>query len=103
MIIINNVKFAESEDEFTQSLFSNQTCSGFAKRFKRKVLLYDHQKKLQGVITTHGIIGTATQMDGYIWYSYGEPKLLRDFPYAKHYDAAREISISRDGKGLIFK
>jgi len=35
MIIINNKKFAETEKEFVDSVFTNQTCVGYAKRYKK--------------------------------------------------------------------
>jgi len=44
MIIINGNKFAESEDEFIDSLFtSGGTCVGYAKRMKRGIMFFNHQ------------------------------------------------------------
>ena len=46
MIVLNSVKFAESESEMIDSLFSDSgTCSGYAKRLKHKIKLFDLQKK----------------------------------------------------------
>ncbi len=104
MIKLNGLKFAETESEFTESLFSDQTCVGFAKRSKRKVLLSDHQNKLIGVVNTHGVIGSARKLDnGKVWYSYGTPKLLGDLPFKNERSEARSVSVGQDQKGLIFK
>lgn len=74
MITINKAKFAESESEFVDSLFkSDTTCNGYAKRTKRSVKLYDHNKDLIGVVNKWGCILKATKIDtNKTWYSYGD-------------------------------
>lgn len=73
MIILNGSKFAETESEFIDSLFSKSgTCVGYAKKNKCSVTLQDHNKQKIGVINKHGVLGKATrQSDGKYWYSYG--------------------------------
>ena len=74
MITLNNVKFAENEKEYTDSLFKlGGTCNGYYKRLKRKVKLYDRQKNLIGVINAYGVLLKATKrQDGRYCYSFGE-------------------------------
>ena len=78
MIKLNSKKFAESEKEFTNSLFEKDgTCVGYAKRLKRKIKLMDHNKELIGVIAKNNVLGLATkQKDGKYWYSYGDIPLI---------------------------
>jgi len=71
MIKLNNKKFAENEKEFLDSLFiSHETCIGYAKRLKKQVKLYDHQRKLIGCINQNGVLCHATKHDKGHWYSY---------------------------------
>lgn len=81
MITLNNKKFAETEQEFINSVFSVPTCSGYAKRHKRKINLYDHNKNLIGVIANR-VLGKTTLMEnGKYWYNYADIPLLGDYPY----------------------
>jgi len=72
MIILNGKKFAESEDEFTSSLFeSGGTCVGYARKNKCSVTLYNMQHEKIGVINKHGCLCKATKKDcGRWWYSF---------------------------------
>jgi hypothetical protein len=63
MIILNTVKFAESEKEFTESIFHRKTCSGYAKRLKRQIKLFDHNHNLIGVINKYGVLCCARKTD----------------------------------------
>ena len=57
MITINKKKYAESEKEFVNSLFSKDgTCFGYAKRYKRSIVLWDHNKIKVGGINKYGVI-----------------------------------------------
>lgn len=78
MITLNGKKFAESETEFLDSLFSNdRTCVGYARRNKRSVTLMDHQKQKIGVINSQGVLCCATKLkDGKYWYSHADIKLI---------------------------
>ena len=70
MIELNGKLFAESESEFTDSLFTNgSTCVGYAKRLKRQIKLFDHQRNLIGMINKHGVLcGVCHLPDGDIVY-----------------------------------
>jgi hypothetical protein len=47
MVIFDNKKYAENENEFTNSLFDTDgTCVGYAKRLKNSIKLYDHNKNI---------------------------------------------------------
>lgn len=50
MITVGGKKYAKNDKEFTDSLFTKQTCSGYYKRMKNGVLLMDMQKEPFGFI-----------------------------------------------------
>lgn len=78
MININGKKFAETEKEMLESLFeANGTCVGYARRYDRRIKLYNIQKKLIGIITKFGVIAKATRIDNEehkYWYNHAEIK-----------------------------
>ena len=76
MIILNNKQFAESDSEFTNSLFtSGGTCVGYARKNKRSVTLLNMQKEKIGVINQHGVLCCATKLkSGQYWYSHADIK-----------------------------
>lgn len=73
MIELNGKKFAESEQEFINSLFEKGgTCAGYAKRNKASVTLNNMQGEKIGVINNHGVLCKATKLEGgKWWYSHG--------------------------------
>lgn len=105
MIIVNGNKFAETEQEFIDSVFTEKSCVGFAKRKKRDVLLMDHQKNPVGFMDCHGVIGSARKVEDGIFYTYATPKIVGgdDFPMFKHGADIREASVGYDKKGYYFK
>ena len=57
MITLNKIKFAESEKEMINSLFEGiATCSGYAKRLKHSIKLFNLQHELIDVINEHSQI-----------------------------------------------
>ena len=78
MIHLNGKKFAENEKEFVNSIFeSDGTCVGFARRYKKSVSLFDHQKNKIAVINNHGVLCCATKRkDGRYWYSLATVNLI---------------------------
>jgi len=78
MITLNGKKFAENENEFKNSLFaSGGTCSGYYKRLKNKVKLFNIQMELIGVITKYKVLAKATKLEnGSYWYSYGDIDII---------------------------
>lgn len=92
MIILNGAKFAESEQEFINSLFSRKTCSGYAKRYKHKIKLFDHNHNLIGVITEYGVLAYATlRADGKYWYSYATIPIIGE--YESYMQSQEEIDM----------
>ena len=85
MIILNERKFAESEDEFIESLFHpGGTCTGYAKRYKRQIKLFNMRKELIGVINKFGALLHASKLEGEkYWYSFMNIELLGDYSYAQ--------------------
>jgi hypothetical protein len=80
MITINNKKFAENENEFIESLFTSQTCVGYARINKKSISILNIQKEKVGVITSNKVLGTAKKLDnGKYWYSYGIPTIIGEF------------------------
>jgi len=69
-----------NENEFTDSLFSKKTCSGYYKAFKNKIKLFDKDKNLIGVITKHKVLAKASKMkNGQYWYNYAEIELIGEY------------------------
>ena len=94
MIKIKNTKFAETEEEFINSLFeSDGTCSGYAKRTKRTIKLKDHNYKLVGVINGGGVFCCATELKpGQYWYSYADINMLGQLSYSESHDIVEGLS-----------
>ena len=93
MITLNGKKFAETEKEFTESLFTNQTCSGYARRNMQSVTIMDMQKNKIGVINSHGVLCAATKLDnGRYWYSHADiPEIGRYESYMQQVTECREL------------
>jgi len=104
MITLNNKHFAENETEFTNSLFApGGTCAGYAKRLKRHIKLYDHNKELIGVINKHGVLCRAIKTDNGYWYSYGDIKQVgRWRSYLNQCDTIADLAIKRNVKGNYY-
>jgi len=105
MISINNKKFAESENESLDSLFKGtSTCVGYAKRLKRQIKLFDHQKKLVGIINRFGVLCLATKQDnGKYWYSYGDIDIIGRYPSFEAEYLAVDSCNSKDGRQYWYK
>ena len=107
MIILARLKFAENNNEFLESLFhSGSTCSGYAKRLKRQVNLYDMQHNIIGVVT-HGLFLASADkrldLGGKVWYSYGTPEIFKGKDEKELFRDMAALSIGRDSKGYFFK
>ena len=74
MIVFNNKKYAENEDEFTGSLFqAGGTCNGFAKRMRNGYRIFNIQNELIAFIRCSKepmVMQATVQADNKIWYSY---------------------------------
>ena len=81
MITLNNKKFASDDNEFISSLFkAGGTCIGYYKLYKKRIKLFDAQKKLIGVVTINRVLATASKLDnGKFWYSYKIPSIIGNF------------------------
>jgi hypothetical protein len=79
MIIINNQAYVKNDAEFTDTLFNpvnGKTASGFYKKVKGGVKLFDAQKKLFAFVVNNKFneqfLVSATQLEnGKTWYSQG--------------------------------
>ena len=79
MLIINGLKYAKTDKEFTESLFqSDGTCSGFYKfsEAKGQIRLYDQHKKIFSLLICNwkqGIFAVSATIneDGKEYYFYG--------------------------------
>lgn len=84
MIVINGKKFAESDNEFIDSLFdSGGTCVGYAKVYTRFIALQNMQKQRVGIVNHEGVVATATKRSGGWWYSYGTPDIIGECLYSR--------------------
>ena len=92
MLILNGKKFAESEEEFTNSLFeAGGTCVGYARRNRKSVTLLDHNREKIGVINRCGVLCRATkQANGKYWYSHADiPQVGRYESYMQEVEECR--------------
>jgi hypothetical protein len=111
MIILNGKKFAETEKEFTNSLFeTGGTCVGYARRTKRTIILEDHNKNRIGVINKWGVLCKASKTEeGKYWYSFGDIDLIGKYDnYMKEVEEPKSYAVCRDFNAknetmLIFK
>lgn len=80
MIEINGKKFALTEAEFTDSLFSDKTCVGFYRPNKRSITLMDQNKNKVGILNHEGILLNARKLDtGKYWYTLADIDLIGSF------------------------
>lgn len=105
MIEINGKKFAETEQEFIDSLFhSPTTCVGYAKRNKRSIVFMTQNKIKVGVINRHGVLCCATiRDDGKYWYSFANIKLIGHVGYKEEQDLIDKLTIKKDSTGRYYK
>ena len=116
MIIINNLKFAESEKEFSDSIFDHEgTCYVYAKRTKRAIHFYTMQKKVFAFINHWGVFGTATPLTpeervssrSKIWYSYGTPEIFGEMGMVGEMYIVQKLCVKSeltdDGRKYWFK
>ena len=98
MITLNKIKFAESEKEMINSLFEGiATCSGYAKRLKHSIKLFNLQHELIGVINEHGTLVKATLLDnGKYWYTLADIPLIGEYPYDVMFDDIYKLHIKTD-------
>jgi hypothetical protein len=96
MITLNNVNFAKDKKELKAI-----KASGYYKRFKRQIELYDTKFNKIGVIVGN-VLGKATLLDdGKYWYSYGTIDLIGE--YKNESDELKKLIIGRDALGFIYK
>jgi len=101
MIIINNAKFAKNETEFIDSLFKGGgTCVGYYKRYKKSLVLFDHNKQRIGVINRYGVLCKARKLDnGKYWYSYGTIKEVGEQGFTDFDNDLKYIAKSKQYNG----
>ncbi|MDZ7721655.1 MAG: hypothetical protein U5R06_02215 [candidate division KSB1 bacterium] len=64
MIMIDGVKYAETNDEFVNSVFDpDGTCEGRVERHKRKIMFRNINGRIDYKIDYHGILLTQTDLD----------------------------------------
>ena len=81
MIILNGKKFAQNDNEFTDSLFNKGgTCVGYYRKYKKSISLLDHNKEKVGIINSDYVLAKATkQDDGRYWYSFANPSIVGEY------------------------
>ena len=107
MLTLNNKKFAETEQEFTDSLFKKGgTCTGYAKRLKRQVQLFDHHHKQIGVINKNGVLCCVSfpkVLKGKKWYSFATIKEIGKLSLMEEFEQINKLVINKNHTGLFFK
>ena len=104
MIVLNNKKFAETEDEMIESLFDRTgTCIGYARRNKHSIVLQDIQKNRVGVINQDGCLCCATKTEDGYWYSYANISLLGKYSYGQMKEDIENLTLKRTGLKRFYK
>lgn len=102
MIIINDLKFAENEKEFTSTLFeAGGTAYGYAKKFKHCIYLYDMQKNVFAVLVNGVLASAEKQPSGKIWHSYGKPGIFENMTSEDIQELFNKYAIDKTSKGLF--
>jgi hypothetical protein len=102
MKVINGIKFAETNQEFTSSLFqTGGTCSGFIKCLKRRVYLYDASHNPIGIINKYGVAVEAHCLpSGAIAYDCLKPmSIIGKLDHWEKQDIVEELAIKAKGVG----
>ena len=100
MLTLNGRKFARTDAEFTDSLFTpGGTCAGFYKRTARGVYLYDMQRALVGFMKADarftGLVSARKTDNGRTRYMFGACSTLERLvgfdalTYSQQYAAVR--------------
>jgi len=97
MIILAGKKFAETEGEFTNSLFElGGTCYGYAKRNKHSIVLEDQHHTRIAVINANGCLCAAHRLtDGRYWYNYDTPAIFKITSYTELRDSIDKLHIDK--------
>jgi len=85
MITLNGAMFAENQEEFSK----NNKCTGFYRRLKRKIELFDKSHALIGVINRFGVLACATKIKNGYWYSYAAIAQIGE--YESHSKEKKEV------------
>ena len=104
MITLNNKKFAENENEFTDSLFhSGGTCVGYARILKRQVKLFDIKNNHVGTINKNGCLCHHSKLDnGKSWYCFADIKILGDYSFMQQCEDIDKLTVSQTLEGRWF-
>lgn len=83
MLSFNNKRFAETTDEFVNSLFDrNSTCVGYYQLKNNHIILMDQQRRRVGVVTQDAILSTVLYRNRH-WCSTTLPFLIGDYSAAE--------------------
>jgi len=104
MITLNGKKFAENDNEITESLFeTGGTCVGYAKRYSRRINLFDLQHTKVGVINRECVLGCASIVNGRWWYSYADIDLVGKYEsYMQERNELESLATRYDSSGAFF-
>ena len=95
MITLNSQKFAETENEFLESLFTLKTCNGYATKYKRKIKIFNAQKELIGVLNCWGVLCHASKLStGENWFSFATIQEVGEYGAREQREDLDRISIS---------
>jgi hypothetical protein len=100
MITLNGNKFAETENEFLNSLFTLETCSGYAKRLKRKIKIFNIQNELIAVVNRWGVLCCASKLaSGKYWYSHATVKEIGEYSLCQKDKDLENLIIKKEATG----
>lgn len=93
MLTLNGKKFVETDKEAINTLFeTGGTFTGYYKRTKTGILLYNHKKqRIGGINLNHVLYRTTKRADGKYWHSYGDVDGIGRYDsYTRQYNEVRE-------------
>jgi hypothetical protein len=83
MLLFNGKKYAKNDAEFTDSLFTEQTCTGYYKKMRNGIKLFNIQNELIAFIVNNTAQGffvvSASTFENKPYYSYGLSDSTADY------------------------
>jgi hypothetical protein len=104
MLVINGVFFAETEKEFVNSLFEKQrSCSGYARRNRRSIVLMNHRREQIGAINSSGLLCRAGKAGKKCFHEIGVPSLLKGISVEGLHMIGQNFKKGEDERGLLYR
>jgi hypothetical protein len=104
VIVLNGKKFAETENEFLNSLFTLETCTGYAKKLKRQIKIFNIQNELIAIVNSWGVLCCVSKLDsGEYSYSHATIKEIGEYSFSQKDEEIKNLAIKRESTGKFLE